>query len=270
MAGYAEARLADYWAGQRRRPHIVGREVYHLASVGSTMDVARELAAAGRDEGLVVQAEEQTAGRGRQGRRWVAPPGTSLLFTVVLRPPLPALEALPMAAAVAVVRAVERVTGLKPAIKWPNDLVVGGRKFGGILVETEFFGSELAWALLGIGINVNWDPGAELPELAGQATGLARELGRPVDREVLFREVLLELDRTYIRLLGGWSPFWAWRRRLITVGHQVEVVAGDEKLRGLAAGVDRAGRLRLRTESGQTRVISFGDVFNLARPGPVR
>ncbi|MER3397883.1 MAG: biotin--[acetyl-CoA-carboxylase] ligase [Chloroflexota bacterium] len=270
MADYPEARLADYWARQRRRPHIIGREIYHLASVGSTMDVARELAASAGGEGLVVRAEEQTAGRGRQGRRWVAPAGTSLLFTVVLRPPLQAVEALPMAAAVAVVRAVRRATGLNPAIKWPNDLVVDGRKFGGILVETEFFGNELAWALVGIGLNVNWDPGSEVPKLAGQATGLVRELGRPVDREVLFREVLLELDRAYIRLLGGWSPFWAWRRRLITVGREVEVVAGSEKLRGLAAGVDRAGRLRLRTESGRSRVISFGDVFSLVRPGPAQ
>ncbi len=230
------------------------------------MDVARELAAAGGPEGLVVRAEEQTAGRGRHGRRWVAPPGTSLLFTVLLRPPVEVAEWLPMAAAVGVARAVERLTGLKPAVKWPNDLVIGGRKFAGILVETEFFGGELAWALLGIGLNVNWDP-AEVPELAGQATSLARELGRLVDREALFREVLRELDRAYRRLRAGWSPLLAWRRRLITVGREVEVVAGGEKLRGLAVGVDRSGRLQLRTDAGQTRLISFGEVFNLPRPG---
>jgi len=233
------------------------------------MDVARELAAAGGPEGLVVRAEEQTAGRGRHGRRWVAPPGTSLLFTVLLRPPTEAVEWLPMAAAVGVARAVEKLTGLKPAVKWPNDLVIEGRKFAGILVETEFFGGELGWALVGIGINVNWDP-AEVPELAGQATSLARELGGPVDREALFREVLWELDRAYRRLRAGWRPFFAWRRRLITVGREVEVVAGGEKLKGLAVGVDRAGRLRLRTDSGRTRLLSFGEVFNLARPEPAQ
>lgn len=225
------------------------------------MDLARDLAAAGRAEGVVVRAEEQTAGRGRLGRRWVAPPGTSLLFTVLLRPAPTLVEQVPMAAAVAVARAVERVTGLRPAVKWPNDLVVKGRKFAGILVETEFVGNELAWVLLGVGINVNWDPGAEVPELAGQATGLGRELGQPVDRERLFREVLLELDRAYLKLRAGWSPFQAWRRRLTTVGQEVEVVAGAQRFRGLAVGVDRTGRLRLRPPDGRVVVIGFGDVF---------
>lgn len=257
----ARARPDDY------RPQLIGAELYHFESVGSTMDVARDLAAAGRAEGLVVRAEAQTAGRGRAGRRWLAPPGTSLLFTVLLRPSVAVLERLPMAAAVAVARAVERTTGLRPAVKWPNDLVVNGRKFAGILVETEFVGDELAWALLGVGINVNWDPGAEVPELAGQATGLARELGRTVDRERLFRQVLLELDRAYFKLQAGWSPFPAWRRRLITIGQTVDVVAGGQRLRGLALGVDRAGRLRLRTADGRLVVVSFGDVFQVQPAG---
>ncbi len=231
------------------------------------MDVARDLAAAGRPEGVVVRAEEQTAGRGRAGRRWVAPPGTSLLFTVLLRPNVTVLEQLPMAAAVGVARAVEKTTGLRPAVKWPNDLVIDGRKFAGILVEAEFVGNELAWVLIGIGINVNWDPGAEVPELAGQATGLAQELGQTVDRERLFREVLLELDRAYLKLRTGWSPFPAWRRRLTTVGQTVDVVAGSQRLRGLAVGVDRAGRLRLRTADGRPIVVSFGDVFQAQPAG---
>ena len=253
----------DFWAREGRRPRLIGREIYHFGSVGSTMDVARDLAAAGQPEGVVVRAEEQTAGRGRLGRRWVAPPGTSLLFTVLLRPAPRVVGLLPMAAAVAVVRAVERVTGLRAAVKWPNDLVVSGRKFAGILVETDFVGDELAWVLLGIGVNVNWDPGAELPELAGQATGLAREAGRPIDRERLFREILLELDRAYAKLRAGWSPFQAWRRRLITVGRRVEVVAQGQRLRGLAVGVDRTGRLRLRTDDGRLVAVGFGDVFQV-------
>ena len=162
--------------------------------VTSTMDLAAERAAAGEPAGLVVVAEEQTQGRGRHGRRWEAPHGTSLLFTVLCRPSLALVqdERLSVRVAERVAAAIARVTGLRAAIKEPNDLLVGDRKLAGILLQSRIEGQRLDHLLIGIGINVNVPP-EQLP--LPTATSILAETGCPVDRRALLLAVLEELSR---------------------------------------------------------------------------
>ena len=139
------------------RTIALGRRLVYLTSTHSTQDVARSEAEMGADEGTVVLAEEQTAGRGRLGRAWVSPAGRNIYLTLVLRPDVQHLKALTMIAPLAVARAVEEVTGLSPQLKWPNDILLSGRKLSGVLIDSEFSGSEVRYALVGIGLNVNFD-----------------------------------------------------------------------------------------------------------------
>ena len=137
----------------------LGRPVLYFPRTGSTNDVAHAEAATGALDGLLVIADEQTAGRGRLDRRWWAPPGSSLLMSLLLRPPLPPNQAgqLTMCLGLAAIEGIEAVTGLRPALKWPNDLLLNGRKLGGMLTELRLDGERLAYAVLGLGVNVNMD-----------------------------------------------------------------------------------------------------------------
>ncbi len=168
--------------------------IYRYGRVATTMDIAAELAARGAPAGTVVVADEQTAGRGREGRRWLAPAGTSLLFTIIARPPFAVVqdERLSVRVAEHVAAAIERHCGIRPVIKEPNDLLVGGRKLVGILLQSRVRRDALEYLLIGIGINVNI-PAEQLP--LPTATSLLVELGRPVDREALLAAVLEELGR---------------------------------------------------------------------------
>ena len=251
-------------------PILIGREVRHTASTGSTNDSLKELARLGAPEGLVLSTDEQTTGRGRRGRTWIAPPGSSLLLSVLLRPTwLPAPDAfyLTMMAAVACVEAIEPTTGAAITLKWPNDLEADGRKLGGILVETEIASGEIAWAVIGIGINLNWDP-ATIPELAGSATSLAALLGRPVDRQELFAAVLHALDEQYRRLQAGAREtiHSTWRSRLSTVGRVVRVERSGEIFEGLAEGVAQDGALVVRDRAGIRHEVTSGEVTVRALP----
>ncbi len=173
---------------------MVRWSIVRYGRVTSTMDVAAALAAEGAPAGTVVVAEEQTEGRGREGRRWEAPAGTSLLLTVLARPALAAVQdtRLSMRVAERVAEAIAAVCGLRPEIKEPNDLVINGRKLAGMLLESRVRGEVVEYLLIGIGINVNI-PGEELP--LPTATSLMVELGRPIDRELLLGRVLEELER---------------------------------------------------------------------------
>src|SRR3972149_8290394 len=143
---------------------FVGRRLIHVASAPSTRDVARAEAEGGAPEGTAVLAEEQTAGRGRLGRSWVSPAGTNLYLTLVIRPTLERLRSLSIVAPLAVAQAVEETVALAPCIKWPNDVLVGGRKLAGVLIDTELSGRSVQDSLVGIGVNVNLDV-AQAPEI---------------------------------------------------------------------------------------------------------
>src|SRR5215218_2789270 len=230
-----------------------------LARVPTTMARAAELAAAGEPEGATVVAEEQTEGRGRLGRAWVAPPGSSLLLSVVLRPPIEreAVWLTVAAAGVALAEAVDVVApGAAPAgLKWPNDLELGGRKAAGLLAEAHLEGDRLAAVLLGMGVNVGQGPGDFPPEVADRATSVSLAAGTPVDRAVL---------------LAACRPgpvLAAYRRRLVTVGQQVRVDRiGTDPVVGTAVDLTATGGLVVQTASGARVEVVAGDVQHL-RPG---
>jgi BirA family biotin operon repressor/biotin-[acetyl-CoA-carboxylase] ligase len=234
----------------------IGRRVTHLASTGSTMDVARHEAAAGAPHGAGVVAEEQTAGRGRFGRRWVSPAGLNLYLTLILRPDAERLRRLGMTSPLAVCRAIEATSGLAPAIKWPNDVQIGGRKAAGILIESESQGADVRYALVGTGINVN-DPIAD-PEIAGLATSLARELGRDLSREEVLAAFFNEYEDAYEARPA--DVYAAWRARLSTLGREVRLTFRNETFEGLAEDVTKEGSLILRLLDGTRRTFEAGEV----------
>jgi BirA family transcriptional regulator, biotin operon repressor / biotin---[acetyl-CoA-carboxylase] ligase len=219
----------------------LGRPRLHLRATTSTNDRARELAQAGAPHGTLVTAGQQTAGRGRQGRTWSAPPGRALLLSVVLRDP-PAL--LPLAAALA----VAEVAGAGAQIKWPNDVLLDGRKVAGILAEGR---PQDGWAVLGIGLNV----ALRIEDLPRELHDSAGTLGlEPADLEPTLERLLAALDRTLAldesRLLD------AYRARDALRGREVTWAAGH----GRAAGIDGAGRLVVELPQGGRTALSAGEV----------
>jgi len=217
----------------------------------------------GSQEGIVVLADEQVSGRGRRGRRWLAPPGTCLLFSLLLRPPLAPHQCprLTMASSLALAESIESHTGLAIGLKWPNDLLIQDRKAGGILTELSIEGARLAYAIVGIGLNVNLD--FTVPEVAflgEQATSLSRELGAPVAREPLLSCILNRLEARYLALCEGWLPHREWKARLVTLHQQVVISSLGSKLEGWAEDVDHDGALLLRLGDGRIVRVLTGDV----------
>jgi BirA family biotin operon repressor/biotin-[acetyl-CoA-carboxylase] ligase len=227
-------------------------------SVGSTNDLARAAAAQGAPEGLVIAADEQTAGRGRHGRRWESPPGASLLCSILLRPDLPPSLA-PRAGtyvALAAATAIEEATGIPIALKWPNDLLVGGRKVAGVLAESGSMAEHLDFVVVGLGLNVHWHPDDPT------TTALDAAAGRILARRDLLVALLTHLARwrphlepdPRDRLLG------AWRGRLVTLGRAVVVRGPDLALEGRAVRVERDGGLVVRDAAGAEHVVHAADV----------
>lgn len=237
-----------------------------LTYTTSTNDVARDLAARGAPEGTVVIADYQTAGRGRMGRRWLAPPGTALLCSILFRPDAPPDRApdLTMIVALAAADAVEEVAGLTIALKWPNDLIVvrpqGWRKLGGLLAETVLSADRLEYVVVGIGINVNI-PAEALSDLSPDATSILAETGRETDRNLLLERMLTGIAARYGRWRAGERPHAEWAARLATLGQSVRVVTSEGERFGIAEGVDEEGALLLRTPDGTLHRMRVGDVL---------
>jgi BirA family biotin operon repressor/biotin-[acetyl-CoA-carboxylase] ligase len=237
---------------------FIGQRVIGYPSLPSTNELAKEEARRGAVAGTVVIAEEQTAGKGRLKRAWLSPRG-SLALSVILYPGLEYLPALIMVASLAVARAIEAVTGLEAQIKWPNDVLIKGKKVCGILVESEVLGEAVSYAIVGIGVNVNLRV-SDFPELSSAATSLSHELGREVSRLGLLKRLLVEMERLYLALLGGGSIYEEWRGRLATLGKEVSVASGEAEYSGIAESVARDGSLLVRRPDGSLSRIVAGDV----------
>jgi BirA family biotin operon repressor/biotin-[acetyl-CoA-carboxylase] ligase len=242
---------------------FVGQTVHYWPAVGSTNDELKRLAEAGAPEGTLALADEQTAGRGRlRGRTWVAPARSSLLMSLLFRPAWLAptqTGQLTMLCALAAADAVAEVAGLQPGLKWPNDLLLDGKKLAGVLTELSFAGDKLAWAVVGVGLNVNADFAGQA-DLAATATSLSMAVGRPVSRLRLLHAYLAGVEARYEALRTGRSPHREWAARLATLGQAVAVHAPDGVYQGIAEGVDEAGALLLRQSSGEVVRILAGDV----------
>lgn len=259
------ADLAEALEVRRDRLGLLGREMVYFETIGSTNDVAAGLASQGDREGTVVVADAQTAGRGRRGRTWFSPPSAGLYVSVVLRPsralssPERATALLTLSAGVALAEAVERVTGLGPAIKWPNDLLVGRRKLAGILAEgiAVPHAGGLQAVVLGFGINIM--SAAYPPELSSIVTSLETELGRGVDRAAVCAESLACLAARYDDLLAGRHDaiLDAWRARAFGArGARVEWDTPGGVRIGITAGIDDMGALLVHVDGAVERIVA--------------
>ena len=236
-----------------------------LETVVSTQEEAKKLAEEGAPEGTAIIAEEQTGGRGRMGRPWHSPKGKGIWMSVILRPRLPLLSTpqLTLLAGVAVCRAVRRIAGVEAGIKWPNDLLVSGRKVCGILLESNISDGQLQYCIAGIGIDANLTE-ADFPEfLKGIGSSLLIERGGvPVDRSELSAAVLAELERLYMLYMEqGFRPIgMLWESLSVTLGRQVALNTAQGRSEGKAVGLDNEGGLLLVGENGQTFSVCSGEI----------
>ncbi len=222
------------------------------------MDTARKAAKEGATEGTVVIANSQTAGRGRLGRAWLSPEG-GLAMSLILKPSLDNLPQLIMIASLAMVRAIKKVTGLETQIKWPNDILIKSKKICGILIENEVKGSKVDFAIIGIGINVNFNPSA-FPEISDIATSLSHELGKEISKAEFTSALLYELEQLYLEAQAGAPVYKEWRDHLETLGRQIQVKTGNTIEQGRAETVTETGNLILRRADGSLTEIVAGDV----------
>ena len=238
----------------------IGHRIEVHEAIGSTNDRAREVLGEPDGEGVAVVAEEQLAGRGRRGRIWASPPGLNLLVSVGVRPRLAAVDTWQLGESVALAACTACEAVAPVAVKWPNDIVdAGGRKLGGVLVETAIDGERLMEAVIGIGLNVNWRAGDMPPELAMSSTSLADLTGDRVGRTPLLARLLAALDEELEALEAGRSPLERYRAACRTLGTEVEVDLGASTLRGTAVDLDATGALVVA--SGDRRVtVASGEV----------
>ena len=255
---------ADDLLSRLGKTKVVGRDIRVFERTTSTNDVIEKLARDGVKEGVVVFAESQTKGRGRLGRKWMSPDRKGLWFSILLRPDLRPQETtqLTVATATAVRRAIECETGLRPEIKWPNDLLLRGRKVAGILTELTAELDRVKHVILGIGVDVNLNAGDFPPELRKLATSLKIELGETVSRSALAVAMLRELDRDYERVCSGDFASVAdeWEEHCTTLGRRVSLQTGERRMHGRAESLGEDGALLLRTEHGHLERVTGGDV----------
>lgn len=246
----------------------LGSSVLRFDSVTSTNDVARQMAASGLEEGIAVVAREQTAGRGTKGRSWSSPAGEGLYLSLVLRPAIKASEStiLTLAAAVGVAETLSEF-GACPDIKWPNDVLLGGRKVSGILAESASEDAKLAYAVLGIGVNLSQ---RDFPlEMAGLATSLVIETGKLVTPDEFLQPLLRRLDLWYrtavaapLDVLHRYQDLSSYAR-----GCPVRALLADRKensmIEGVTRGVTATGALMIETAGGEIKLLSSGEVHRI-------
>lgn len=245
----------------------LGTRFHYFAELDSTNTRARELAESGAAEGEIVIAESQTQGRGRLGRRWESPPLSNLYLSIVLRPGLPPKHApqITLAAAVALVETVGSFLPRPPVIKWPNDILIDGKKLAGILTEAACDTECVQYVILGIGLNLNYRAETMPQTLRQRATSMADRAGENLSRETVLVRLIHDLDRCYGELEE--SGFAALRPRWETHfglrGRRVRVELGDQTIIGRAQGIDHEGALIVETDDEQRRSIIAGDVIPL-------
>lgn len=238
---------------------IVGGRILHYDCIGSTMDEARRLIQQGAAEGAVVIAEEQTAGRGRFNRSWVSPRSENLSFSVVLMPTASQLPYMNMAATLSVAQTLADCGGLQPTIKWPNDVRIDGRKICGILIETAIESDQTVCAIIGIGLNINFDP-SMYAEIAHTSTSLYCETGRKHNRTPVLQSLLEHLDDEYRTVRQGGSLTHRWASQLDTLGRKVQLKWQGGVIEGVAESVDERGNLLVRQDDGSLYTAAAGEV----------
>ena len=244
------------------------RGIHHSVEIGSTNDRAKELAHGGAPEGTLVVAESQSAGRGRFGRAWASPGRGGLYLSLILRPSLAPSEApqITLLAGVGVCRAINALTPVGAGIKWPNDVLIKGKKVAGILTEMEAEMDRIHHLIVGIGINVNTRMSFLPRAVRERATSLLEETGKPISRKDLLAMVLAEMEALWAQAeRGGFDAVRAaWKRLNVTLGRRVRIEGMDVAVLGTAMDLDDRGALLVRAQDGPLHRIPFGEVSLLS------
>jgi len=256
-------RIFFHDVGDRIRTSVIGRKILFYKEVDSTMDIAREKSF---HEGLVVLAEKQRKGRGRRNRPWFSP-GGGLWFSIVLKPRMPPnyVPLVNLMSSLAVAKAIRDLVSLRASLRWPNDVIINGRKVCGVISEAEYSRGEISSVIVGVGVNVNIEKESLPEELREIATSLYVEAGYPIPPLPLLCKILENMDKSYASLLKGkyQNIVNNWKYYSSTIGSQVEVVLDSEVIKGKALDLDDYGRLVLLTEGGDVKVISSGELKRL-------
>jgi BirA family transcriptional regulator, biotin operon repressor / biotin---[acetyl-CoA-carboxylase] ligase len=247
------------------RTERFGRQLKYTEEVESTQLVIQQLVQAGAEEGALALAELQTAGRGRLGRVWHSPKGKGLWFSILLKPDwlnLANTPQLTLLTAVAVCRAIRSATSLEVGIKWPNDLLIDGKKIGGILLEASVENGSLRHVIAGIGIGVNLAAEDYPPELLEKATSLSLAAGKKIDRSALLAQILAELEQLYrLYQAEGFAPVkLLWEALTVSLGRRIVCTTPQGQIEGLAECIDDQGALTLRMDDGSIRTVYSGDI----------
>jgi BirA family biotin operon repressor/biotin-[acetyl-CoA-carboxylase] ligase len=235
------------------------QRIHHFREISSTMDAARELAKRGAREGTIVIAEVQTRGRGRLTREWLSPEG-GIYFTIVLRPRISPAYAprINLMAGIAVAVTIKELYGLEAQLKWPNDVLIEGKKVCGILAEMDAETDVLNFVNVGIGINVN----TSIPRFEKTATSLKDALGREISRKEFLSALVVEIER-WLPLLMKADLLKAWRRLSATLGEEIRVMSLGEEVTGQAMDIDTTGALLVKDKAGSLRTVLVGDCIHL-------
>ncbi len=243
---------------------FIGREIHYEESVTSTNTLAVKDAYNGAPEGAIVVSEEQVSGKGRLGRSWYSPKFTGIWFSVILKPNIPPQQApqLTLLAAVSVVRGIEAATGLKCDIKWPNDILINGKKTVGILTELQAEADRINAVIIGIGINVNQQPEHFPDELKETATSLSIEAGKKLNRSMILQAILKELEDLYMDYLenGFQVVKLLWENYAISIGKQIKARTLTDTIEGRALGITDDGVLLLEDKNGTIHHIYSADI----------
>lgn len=237
--------------------------IHFFDTIDSTNTRAKQMAAEGAPHGTVLVADAQTGGRGRMGRCFHSPAGSGIYLSMILRPGCPAKELMHLTCAVAVAAAdgIQHSTGLRPQIKWTNDLVVGQKKLGGILTELSLGSSgNVDHAVVGIGINCNQASGDFPEEIQSIATSLHLATGKAIDRAAVIAQILVALQKMSEDLQNPAATLSRYREDCITIGKEISLVRGDEIRHGKALDVDKTGALVVQFADGQIQAVQSGEV----------
>jgi BirA family biotin operon repressor/biotin-[acetyl-CoA-carboxylase] ligase len=252
---------------QGLKTKIIGKEIHLLPETTSTNTQAMEMASKGAPEGTAVVAEIQTGGKGRLGRKWISPKG-NLYLSVILRPNIPTHKAplITLMGAVAVASAIGKKCNISAAIKWPNDILISGKKVAGLLTEMSAEPDRIKHIALGIGVDVNMELNELPPDVRALTTTLAVEAGEKIDRTSLLQQILRDLEQWYqVFLRNEAAVLKEWEALNMTVGNRVAVSGLGETLEGLAQGIDQEGRLIITLDDGSLRQVAAGDVTILKK-----
>ena len=241
-----------------------GRNIHYLQSCPTTQPIAHQLAQAGEPDGSIVICEEQTAGKGRLARPWTSTQGKGIWMSVIIRPEIPPTKApqLTLVAAVAVTRAIEDIAGVRAEIKWPNDLLINGKKCTGILTELQADIDRVHAIILGIGVNVNQQLSDFPEEIQSIATSVQMVTGKTVDRAELVARILHHLEiYTDLYVKHGFEPLkLLWESYSCTLGKRIKAIMIHQEIEGVALGITNEGILQVKTDDGQIHGIYSADI----------